>query len=324
MAVSPARRSRRGFTLIELLVVIAIIAVLIGLLLPAVQKVREAAARMSCSNNLKQIGLALHNYHDANGRFPSGHRVVTPTPANDGQTYYYSNWAIQILPYIEQQNLFQGYNDTVDAFQPANKAVRETYVATYTCPSDVNAKQILTPESSPSTGGGGIPFMTGSYRGMSGVSSTGFDQWAGFPSEVIKNSQTNAGLRGILHTDWQGGPVSPEKISGISDGTSNTLVVGERTTRTHNTRTTFWANSFNLYSLSGAFNQSATLLNDYDKCATIASDIAQCKYGWGSFHSGVINFVYGDGSVRTISTSINMTTFTYLATVAGGEVIAEN
>jgi prepilin-type processing-associated H-X9-DG protein len=121
-------------------------------------------------------------------------------------------------------------------------------------------------------------------------------------------------------------------MSSIPDGTSNTLFVGERTTRTHMlhpsgdptrayARGTFWANSFNLYSLSGAYNQSASLLADYDACIGIASDAAQCKYGWGSFHNGLINFVFGDGSVRPIKTSIDMQVFTGLATVGNGEPV---
>jgi len=143
----------------------------------------------------------------------------------------------------------------------------------------------------------------------------------GYPSEVQVNMAQGPGLRGILHTDWTPGGPGPESFASVTDGTSNTLVVGERHTRTHISRGTFWADSFNLYNLSGAYNQSAALLADYDKCLTIASDPAQCKYGWGSFHTGVINFLYGDGAVRPVKTSIDMRVFTYLATVAGGEII---
>jgi prepilin-type processing-associated H-X9-DG protein len=150
------------------------------------------------------------------------------------------------------------------------------------------------------------------------VSATGFDQWAGYPSEVIVNMQQAAGLRGMLHTDWTGG-VAPERFANITDGTSNTLLAGERSTRTTPTRGTFWADAFNLYSLSGAYNQSASMLADYDACSKVANDVAQCKYGWGSYHANLVNFVYGDGSVRPIMRNIDMKIFTYLATIGNGE-----
>src|SRR5215467_14275276 len=113
------RPSRRGFTLIELLVVIAIIAVLIGLLLPAVQKVREAAARMACQNNLKQLGLGLHNYENAQGAFPPSY-VLTVTPPATVQAY---SWGVLILPYVEQDNLYRGYQFNQLINSAANEAV---------------------------------------------------------------------------------------------------------------------------------------------------------------------------------------------------------
>jgi type II secretory pathway pseudopilin PulG len=135
--------------LIELLVVIAIIAVLIALLMPAVQKVREAASRTTCTNNLKQIGLAMMNYHDQNGTFPMGHE----TRGNTTTWTYYSNFFITILPYIEQDNLYKLYNNNVPNYDPLNKQVRETFVSTYTCPADPNAKKIFAPETTANTGG---------------------------------------------------------------------------------------------------------------------------------------------------------------------------
>jgi prepilin-type N-terminal cleavage/methylation domain-containing protein/prepilin-type processing-associated H-X9-DG protein len=309
---------RVGFTLIELLVVIAIIAILIGLLLPAVQKVREAAARAQCANNLKQIGLALHAYHDAHKVLPSGHQ----TKGIDGAyVSYYANWAILILPFVEQDNLYKLYNNSKLNFDPANMAaVNQMYLPVYSCPSDQHANMLIQPETVPNSGDPNPAYMTGSYRGMGGVTCINGDHWAGYPSEGIALMKQCGQDRGIFHTDGDTG-LKPERLANIKDGTSNTLMVGERTTRTHPSRTTFWANSFNLYSVSGAYSESANLLNDYDACAAVTTNIANCKYGWGSFHTGIINFVFADGHVQTISTSINMQTFMDLSTIAGGEVI---
>ena len=117
-------------------------------------------------------------------------------------------------------------------------------------------------------------------------------------------------------------------MASITDGTSNTIFVGERTTRTRMTsgsaRGTFWADSFNLYTKSASYPYSAILLNDFDKCASLVPNDNYCKYGWGSFHSGGINFLYADGHVGTVQAGIDQTIFAALGTVAGGEVVPGN
>src|SRR5262249_25543712 len=159
----------RGFTLIELLVVIAIIAILIGLLVPAVQKVREAAARIQCTNNLKQLALALHNYHDSTGTFPAGN---VSNNVCCGQNIS-RTCTIDILPYVEQDNLFKsysGYDSFAGAAQEwaaANTAFRTTQLKVYQCPSDTLVGKTERPASG---NGGGVQFAFGSYRAVSGMS----------------------------------------------------------------------------------------------------------------------------------------------------------
>jgi prepilin-type N-terminal cleavage/methylation domain-containing protein len=353
-SVLPLRRGRQAFTLIELLVVIAIIAILIGLLVPAVQKVRDAAARLQCQNNLKQIGLALHNYHDTYKKFPSGHEMRSknwlgplPAPADakftTGRTsanpFYFSNWAIQILPFIEQGNLFKQYNNNYTNEHPNNRFVVQQFVPVYSCPSDPNASTLENPGSTPSGAQyGSFQYAHGSYRGMTGINDyyKGVNggsppDWGGYPNEVTYLIQhiTGPAARGVLHgvDDWNS--LSNERIASITDGTSNTLMAGERATTTTTNRGTFWADSFNLYSLSSAGVESASLLADYSACTALLgqqdpngnTDAFPCKYGWGSLHTGGINFVCCDGHVVFISTSINMTVFQSLATISGGEVI---
>ena len=296
---SPLRsdQARPAFTLIELLVVIAIIAILIGLLLPAVQKVREAANSAKCKNNLKQIGLAAHDYASANnGFFPAGHECH----ASDGQghtngtaakPYYFSNWAIQLLPYMEQDNLYKQYNNRVPNDDASNLSVRQTYVATYTCPSDPNANMLLTSAGPPGDPNGGSrpnpALRTGSYRGMAGVWNPNAPvpagggsppDWAGYPNEMgslITAPYTNPSTgrvqagpasRGVFHgvDDWNA--LKNERFATITDGTSNTFLVGERTVANTSNRDTFWAFSFNLYSLSSGYSTTASLMNDYTAC----------------------------------------------------------
>jgi len=355
-ASPPTGRSRPAFTLIELLVVIAIIAVLIGLLLPAVQKVREAANSAKCKNNLKQIGLAAHNYASANSNyFPAGHEChaydgLGNTNGIPALPYYFSNWAIKLLPYTEQDNLYKLYNNKIPNDDNANLVVRQTYVAIYTCPSDPNGHQLLVPGSNPGAPPGSPPrpnpaLMTASYRGVAGIANLKAPippgggsppEWGGYPNEITSlistpynnpltgTTQSGMATRGIFHPvdDWNLN-LRNERIESISDGTSNTFMVGERTTTTTINRGTFWAASFNLYSLSIGYTTTASLLNDYTACVTSlnGADAAPCKYGWGSFHAAGINFLMCDGHVTTINPNIDMTIFQALCTIQGDEVI---
>jgi prepilin-type N-terminal cleavage/methylation domain-containing protein/prepilin-type processing-associated H-X9-DG protein len=329
-------RSPRGFTLIELLVVIAIIAILISLLLPAVQQAREAARRTQCRNNLKQIGIALHNYHDVYNAFPPGNITMGRCCSVPSLI----NWAISILPYIDQANLQNTYDFNKSNEDPANLKVVQQPLPLYNCPSDINAGTLLEPESGPrrNQAGANSRWAISSYRGMGGVGwKTNNDtvpyrrQW---DSSDILNSNANDKLRGIFHwtgandnpansmTGWTGrwGPV---KIRDVVDGTSNTLAVGEFHTISRPQRATFWGYSYTSFVLSCATPQARTLIPDYDKCA-MQGDSNPCKRAWGALHSGgAINFLKADGSVGNITPNIDSGIYLAISTIQGGEVVGE-
>lgn len=339
---------RVGFTLIELLVVIAIIAVLIGLLLPAVQKVREAASRMKCTNNLKQVALALHNYHDTHQKFAPGN-VYRQNAA--GQYDYYETWTIGILPYMEQNNLYTGFYDqnvpnaVAPTTSPKMQTLRGTSISTYNCPSDpTDMRTPVVPNSGPGgqTGLSRSPLLCApsSYRGVAGTTfggksgkdDTGGDANWDDAGQVAWLMGWRSGYRGVLHsvTANGGANTTPVRIGDITDGTSNTLMVGEYATKTQLDRRGMWAYAYTSYNLSViTIAQSRTLIPDFQLCSVTpptSNGSNQCKRGWGSFHGGgVINFANADGSVRGISPNVDMNTvLPALGTIAGGEVVTAN
>ena len=329
-------RPRRcgGFTLVELLVVIAIIGILVALLLPAVQSAREAARRTTCMNNLKQIGLALQNYHSAQNSFPPGSISLSSIGSQ-----HYTTWTISILPYLEESSLYGLFDKTrtieyINLADPnlGNAKLRQTFLDVMICPSDINTNQLSHPESGPNTA---LPWAPGSYRAMSGRSTgqTGDHYWDN-PQVVASGNVPERDMplrwRGALHVIRESGgdkPLSTEAFRNITDGAANTLMVGEYHTMTkneeRNSRRTFWAYGYTSYNQSSAFLESRTLLPDYEKCLAIGGGgVHTCKRAWGSLHAGgSINFLKCDGSVAPVSQNVDVVLYTAQATIAGEEVV---
>jgi prepilin-type N-terminal cleavage/methylation domain-containing protein/prepilin-type processing-associated H-X9-DG protein len=294
---------RFGFTLIELLVVIAIIAVLIGLLLPAVQKVREAANRAQCTNNLHQLGLALHNYHDSQGSFPCGY-VCSQPQANPDYTSPGWGWAALILPYIEKGNLSRQINFALPIEDSSNFAARTMILKLYVCPSD-RSTGIFTVYSKNNT-----PLAqaaTNSYAACHGIGIDLDEELDDFNGMFSRNSQV--------------------RFADVSDGTSNTIAIGERGAFFTQTP---WAGAVSFGTTritpnapvinSNAIEDAPTQTLAHIDVETI-NDPRADEEDFFTPHTGVGMFLFVDGSVHSITTTLSLPVLQALSTRDGGEVV---
>jgi prepilin-type N-terminal cleavage/methylation domain-containing protein/prepilin-type processing-associated H-X9-DG protein len=310
----PNTRRRQGFTLIELLVVIAIIAILIGLLVPAVQKVREAAARISCANNLKQLGLAAHNYQSAVGVLPTGYYGPIPNEQFDFNKPSFVGAFVQLLPYIEQDNVYRQLTSgprtppwwlNADGSYPnlPNYVMAHTAkVKTFQCPSAIDQAATNT--------------LLGFHAYSTGSSFTyGFEyeNYQPPPQQVADNAPFNhtnyVGVAGTCRGTsafwgtWSGIFTNniKTKIEGISDGSSNTLMFGETCGQT--LTSSFGDSTPNNFDWN--WEGAGGLTTVFGLQPSVRGDVLS----FGSNHTGVVNFCFGDGSVRTVRYGSTATLF---------------
>jgi prepilin-type N-terminal cleavage/methylation domain-containing protein len=294
-----ARRS--AFTVIELLVVIAVIGILVALLLPAVQQAREAARRTACSNNLKQIGLALHNYHDQHARFPPSSTsqidfgVWSPNPTS----FHVHSWASLILPVIDQGALYNQVNYNVSALHPANYAPASQKIAMYRCPSF----------------DGGNFSQTPAYVNLS--PRYALRNYAALGATTIGNLWLSPD--GVMYAR------SNTRVGDISDGTSNTIFIVE--TREPNSAvwidggTAALATRRYVGSNAPSYAGPENSLN-YEPYYVANGEGVDARFGPSSLHPQGVMHLFGDGAVRFISENIDSSVYDALATRAGGEPVA--
>jgi prepilin-type N-terminal cleavage/methylation domain-containing protein len=290
-------KTRRAFTLVELLVVIAIISVLIGLLLPAVQRARESGNRATCQNNLRQIGLALHNYHDTLGTLPPGYLDTAPWPNNDQGPGW--SWGALILPFLEQKTLYNQINVSLDVADPANANARGSFLKVFYCPSDLLHTTFTVNDG----GANSWVVAQGSYVACNG--NDGVDD------------NTTPPHTGAFVRDTVG-----FRLSDITDGLSNTFFIGERcTTMSYST----WSGvplgaQDPSIRAPGNFSGGSALVLGHCGPHLPNDSIVTDADAMSSRHIGGVQFLFGDGSIRQINNSISQPTYDALATRAAGDI----
>jgi prepilin-type N-terminal cleavage/methylation domain-containing protein/prepilin-type processing-associated H-X9-DG protein len=304
MTLESPKPHRSGFTLIELLVVIAIIGILIGLLLPAVQMAREAARRTSCMNNLKQIGMAIQNYHDVYKVLPPGYVEVFDATGNENGPGW--GWAALLLPYLEEGNLHQAIQFDLPIESPANARPRTSQITTYLCPSDSPEPTWIATTYDLT----GTPRQTvcdvasANYIGVFGTTEPGVD------GDGIFFRNAKIALRNI------------------TDGTSHTMAVGERFHRLCQATWVGAVTNANLYPPPGSTappvvdNSTGMILGhtgDGNGPGAADSHVNQ----FSSLHGQGVNFLFADGHVQFLNESMDYKTYQALSTRAGEEILGE-
>lgn len=304
--------TRRGFTLVELLVVIAIIGILVGLLLPAVQAAREAARRMECSNNLKQLGLAMHNYHDIYKSLPYG--------ANGGWGH---DWTAFILPQLEQTPLYDTipipFNDSgawtgSDARSVALQALARTYVPAFRCPSQVG------PTNESQSVNGLTDRAIGNYLGCAGGNAL---------NDNIGTGGMNVSNGVLLVSQFNGSFVTkpPKKFRDITDGLSNTLLIAESQYMLDAAKGCNVCDRFLFYHMNydsgNGSDYSESLGSTYYPINSKQTNNAERELSYSSYHPGGAQGVLCDGSTRFFAETIDVTTWRAIGSRDGGEVVSD-
>ncbi|WP_315851786.1 DUF1559 domain-containing protein [Gimesia chilikensis] len=316
-------QTRRGFTLIELLVVIAIIAILIALLLPAVQQAREAARRSTCKNNLKQLGLAMHNYHDTHRTFPPGAvwYGIGSAPENGRDANWGTTWVVQVLPFMDQANLYNNYNMSLNA-RSANasttNSVLQAKIPSLICPSQPGVDRSN---------------LTQDFNGFSKIT---YAASVGAGSTMTRSDYTNPNRRGFFSAVAQNGA----KIRDVTDGSSNSIMLSEIVVsistgddkgawgwctgalfsgRNNNGILTPNAKVYDAtpYSSNNTSDNNFNRRNNPDRTGTLSGQAAR------SFHVGGVHATMGDGAVRFLSENIDQNTYLNLLSISDGNVIGE-